>query len=265
MLEQVPVYEYERVDDLLTQQLKIIQSDEVFSFSMDAVLLARFCSVPHTGSIVDLCSGNGVIPLLLTTRTRGTIIGVEIQERLADMGKRNVLLNGLEKQITMIHGDLRDAPDQLGHGQFDLVTVNPPYLPVPNGEQNVNAHVAAARHEVYCTLDDVVRVSSRLVRSGGRVAMVHRPSRLVDICCTMRKYRLEPKRIRFVHPRANAEANMVLIEALRDGKPEVRMLPPLIVYKNEKEYTDELFEVYYGRRDKLAYTENIYNRRNRST
>ncbi|MGF9917295.1 tRNA1(Val) (adenine(37)-N6)-methyltransferase [Paenibacillus ehimensis] len=251
-MEQVPIYERERIDDLLTHDLKIIQSDEVFSFSMDAVLIARFCSVPPRGRIVDLCSGNGVIPLLLTTRTKAHITGVEIQARLADMAQRNVQLNGLEERIHIRHGDLRESPAELGNGAFDLVTVNPPYLPVPNGDQNLNEHVAAARHELFCTLEDVVRVSSRLVRSGGKVAMVHRPSRLVDICCTMRQYRLEPKRIRFVHPRADAEANMVLIEALRDGKPEVRMLPPLIVYKNETEYTDELMEVYYGRRAALA-------------
>ncbi|WP_284642814.1 tRNA1(Val) (adenine(37)-N6)-methyltransferase [Paenibacillus silviterrae] len=245
----------ERIDDLLTHDLRIIQSDEVFSFSLDAVLLARFCYVPPRGRIVDLCSGNGVIPLLLTTRTKAHITGVEIQDRLADMARRNIRLNGLEDRIHMIHGDLRDPAAELGNGAFDVVTVNPPYLPVPNGDQNMNPHFAAARHEVHATLEDVVRASARLVRSGGRVAMVHRPSRLVEIFCTMRQYRLEPKRIRFVHPRADLEANMVLIEALRDGKPEVRMLPPLIVYKNKTEYSDELMEVYYGRSESLAHSD----------
>ncbi|MCZ8517530.1 tRNA1(Val) (adenine(37)-N6)-methyltransferase [Paenibacillus filicis] len=250
-MDQVPIYERERIDELLTHDLKIIQSDEVFSFSLDAVLLGRFCSVPPRGRVVDLCSGNGVIPLLLSTRTKASLTGVEIQERLADMAVRNVKINGLEDRIEMLRMDLKEAPERLGNGTFDTVTVNPPYLPVPNGEQNVNAHIAAARHEVFCTLDDVVRVSSRLVKSGGKVAMVHRPSRLIDICCTMRQYRLEPKRIRFVHPRADMEANMVLIEAMRDGKPEIRTLPPLIVYKQGTEYTEELMDVYYGRRDAL--------------
>ncbi|AFC33736.1 methyltransferase [Paenibacillus mucilaginosus 3016] len=249
----VPLYAQERIDDLLTHDLRIIQSDEVFSFSLDAVLLARFCSVPVRGRAVDLCSGNGVIPLLLTTRTKAHITGIEIQERLADMAGRNVRLNGLEEQITMLQGDLREPQSLLPGGQFDLVTVNPPYLPIPNGEQNINEHVAAARHEVHCTLEDVVRTGARLLRSGGKLSMVHRPSRLVDICALMRQYRVEPKRIRFVHPRAEAEANMVLIEGLRDGKPEVRMLPPLIVYKSGTEYTDELMDVYYARRDALAH------------
>jgi len=252
-MNNVVIQPSERIDDLLTNDIQIIQSDEVFSFSMDAVLLGRFSYVPLSprGRIVDLCTGNGVIPLLLSTRTKASIVGVEIQERLADMAVRNVKLNKLEPQIQMICGDLKDVHTQLGHGQFDVVTVNPPYLPVPNGEQNRNEHFAAARHEVFCTLEDVVQASSRLVRSGGRVAMVHRPHRLADIICTMRAYKLEPKRIRFVHPRAGEEANMVLIEALKDGKPELRTLPPLIVYKNETEYCDELMEIYYGNRDAL--------------
>jgi tRNA1(Val) A37 N6-methylase TrmN6 len=241
----------ERVDDLLTHELKIIQSDEVFSFSMDAVLLSRFCTAPASGRIVDLCTGNGVIPLLLTTRSRAHITGVEIQERLADMAARNAVLNQLEERIRIVQGDLKEAHLTLGHGGHDLVTVNPPYLPVVAGEQNLNQHIAAARHELYCTLEDVVLACSRLVKAGGKVAMVHRPGRLVDILTIMRKYRLEPKRLRFVHPREGAEANMVLIEAIRDGKPDLRLLPPLIVYKNQAEYCDELLEIYYGKTSSL--------------
>lgn len=252
-MEKVAIYERERVDDLLTHDLKIIQSDEVFSFSLDAVLLARFCAPPARGRIVDLCSGNGVIPLLLSTRTKARVTGVEIQERLVDMAERNIRLNGLAERLEAIRLDLKEAPERLGQGSFDMVTVNPPYLPVTGGEQNLNPHVAAARHELFCTLEDVVKVSSKLVKSGGRVAMVHRPSRLLDICLTMRKYKLEPKRIRFVHPRADMEANMVLIEALRDGKPEVRLLPPLIVYREGTAYTEELMDVYYGRRASLEF------------
>jgi tRNA1(Val) A37 N6-methylase TrmN6 len=250
-MASVPLHHSERLDDLLTNDLKIIQSDEVFSFSLDAVLLARFCSVPARGTIMDLCTGNGVIPLLLTTRTKASITGIEIQERLADMARRNVQLNGLDGQVEIVHGDIKEAVRIFGNGSFDAVTVNPPYLPILNGEQNVNEYFAAARHELYCTLEDVVRVSSKLVKSGGKVAMVHRPSRLVEIFCIMRQFRLEPKRIRFVHPRINEEANMVLIEALRDGKPEVRTLPPLIVYNESNEYCRELLDIYYGKQNKL--------------
>jgi tRNA1(Val) A37 N6-methylase TrmN6 len=236
----------ERLDDLLADNLKIIQSDEVFSFSMDAVLLARFCSAPPRGRIMDLCTGNGVIPLLLSTRTKAAIDGIEIQERLADMAKRNVAINGLEGRIAITELDLKHAHTVFGHGSFDLVTVNPPYLPVSAGEQNGNIHFAAARHEIFCTLEDVVEACSKLVRFGGKVALVHRPSRLVDILATFRRHRLEPKRLRFVHPRAGEEANMVLVEAIKDGKAEARLLPPLIVYKNGQDYCDELLSIYYG-------------------
>ncbi|WNQ11656.1 tRNA1(Val) (adenine(37)-N6)-methyltransferase [Paenibacillus aurantius] len=242
----IPLQPTERVDDLLTNDLKIIQSDDVFSFSMDAVLLARFCSVPVRGRILDLCSGNGVIPLLLTTRTKAPIWAVEIQERLADMAERNVKINRLEEQIQVLHQDLKNSHTHFGYGVFDLVTVNPPYLPVVAGEQNGNPHFAAARHEIYSTLEEVIAACAKLVRTGGKVAMVHRPSRLTDILCLMRQYKLEPKRLRFVHPRAGEEANMILVEAMRDAKPDVRLLPPLIVYKNRTDYCDELMEIYYG-------------------
>lgn len=236
----------ERVDDLLTHDLRIIQSDEVFSFSMDAVLLARFASVPPRGRVVDLCTGNGVVPLLLTTRTKAGIVGIEIQERVADMASRNVHLNGLGQRITIVHDDLKEAPSRFGHGYFDAVTVNPPYLPVQAGDQNLNPHLAAARHEIFCTLEEVISVCAKLVKTGGKVTMVHRPSRLVDIVSLMRTYKLEPKRLRFVHPRVDSEANMILIEAMKDGKPDIRLLPPLVVYKNETDYCDELMDIYYG-------------------
>lgn len=234
----------ERLDDLLTHNLKIIQSPEVFSFSLDAVLLARFAGVPPRGRVLDLCTGNGVIPLLLTTRTTAAIDGVEIQPRLADMARRSVRLNGLENRVSIMEGDLREwkAPGEL----YDAVTVNPPYLPLQSGDHKDNVHQAMARHELGCTLEDVVAACARSVRRGGRVSMVHRPSRLVDIIDLMRRHKLEPKRIRFVHPRKEAEANMILIEATREGKPEVRLLPPVIVYGDDGDYTPELLAVFYG-------------------
>lgn len=237
----------ERIDDLLTHDLKIIQSNEVFCFSMDAVLLARFVSLPiQKGRIMDLCTGNGVIPILMSTRSKAKIEAIEIQERLFGMAVRNVQLNNLTHQLVIHHGDLKDAPERFGHGQYDVVTCNPPYMLGNTGEQNLNEHIAIARHEIYCTLEDVIRVSAYLTRSGGKVALVHRPSRLVDIIDLMRKYRVEPKRVRFVHPKQGSEANMVLIEGIRDGKPELKVLPPLIVYDDHGSYCPELMEIYYG-------------------
>jgi tRNA1(Val) A37 N6-methylase TrmN6 len=246
MGEGVELLEGERLDDLLTHGLRIIQSDEVFSFSLDAVLLARFCTVPVRGAILDLCSGNGVIPLLLTTRTRANIVGVELQRRLADMAMRSVRWNGLDGQIRIIQGDLREAHLTLGYGRFDLVTVNPPYLPATGYDTNKNEYFALARHEIACTLEDVIAACSRQVKSGGKVAMVHRPARLADVISLMRKYRLEPKRMRLVHPRSGQEANIVLIECIRDGGPELRVLPPLVVHADNGAYGPELMRVYYG-------------------
>lgn len=236
----------ERIDDLLNQDLKIIQSDEVFSFSIDAVLLSRFCTVPLKGRIMDLCTGNGVIPLLLSSRTKAQMTGIEIQPRLADMARRSVKMNRLEKQIDIIEGDLKELKIANGESHYDLITVNPPYLPSNSGDKNPNEHFAIARHELRCTLEDVISTSARMVKSGGKVAMVHRSSRLADIVTQMRAYRMEPKRIRFIHPKPNTEANMVLIEAIRDGKPELRVLPPLTVYNEKQEYCSELMKIYYG-------------------
>lgn len=246
MSDAIELLPSERLDDLLTHDLYIIQSDEVFSFSMDAVLLSRFSSMPNKGRILDLCTGNGVVPLLLSTRTKAQIDAIEIQPRLADMAKRSVKLNQLEQQITIKEGDLRQYYQETGYGVYDAITVNPPYMKLATGDCKLNEHQAMARHEVGCTLEDVVLACTRLIRTGGKVTMVHRPSRLGEIISIMRTHRLEPKRIRFVHPRIDLEANMVLIEALRDGKPDVRLLPPLIVYNEKNEYCDELLDIYYG-------------------
>ncbi|MEK5161347.1 tRNA1(Val) (adenine(37)-N6)-methyltransferase [Paenibacillus sp. FSL R5-0527] len=245
-MNNVPIYGNERVDDLLTHDLRIIQSDEVFSFSMDAVLLARFAAVPKYGKVLDLCSGNGVIPLLLSTRTKAAIEGIEIQPRVADMARRSVEMNGLTERIFIREGDLRELVKITGHGVYDAVTVNPPYMPLTGGDLKLNKYQAIARHEIHCSLEDVAVAAMRLVRPGGKVSMVHKPQRLAEIITVLRQHRMEPKLVRFVHPRAGAEANMVLIEALRDGKPDVRILPPLIVYGEDGQYCPEIMDIYYG-------------------
>lgn len=244
----VELFEDERLDYLLAEDLRIIQSPSVFAFSLDTVLLARFVYVPiQKGNMIDLCTGNGVIPLLLSTRSKARITGVEIQERIYNMAKRTVEYNELSKQIELIHGDIKDIPVLLGHGKFDVVTCNPPYFPTPHdGEMNKNEHLAIARHEIYCTLEDVVRVSSQLVKQGGKVAFVHRPGRLLDIITLMRKYRLEPKRLQFVYPKEGKEANTLLIEGIKDGNPDLKILPPLYVYNEKGEYTKEVHSILYG-------------------
>lgn len=243
---QVPLYGQERIDDLLTDGLGIIQSREVFSFSMDAVLLSRFASVPKYGKVLDMCTGNGVIPLLLTTTTKAQIEGIEIQPRLADMARRSVQMNELEDQIQIREGDLRQLVTETGHGYYDVITVNPPYMPVTSGDVKLNHHQAIARHEIECTLEEVIFSAMQLLKAGGKLFMVHRPQRIGEIITLLCKHRLEPKRIRFIHPRIDSESNMVLIEALKDGKPDVRILPPLIVYKEDGKYGDEFMDIYYS-------------------
>lgn len=238
----------ERLDYLLAEDLRIIQSPSVFAFSLDAVLLARFVYVPiQKGKLIDLCSGNGVIPLFLSVRTKGQITGVEIQERLYDMAVRSFEYNKLGERLQMIHGDINDMPKMLGNGGYDVVTCNPPYFPTPSKEEmNENEHLAIARHEIYCTLEDTIRVASILAKQGGKVAFVHRPGRLLDIVTLMRQYRLEPKRIQLVYPKRGKEANTLLIEAIKDGKADLKILPPLFVYEENNEYTPEIKQILYG-------------------
>lgn len=238
----------ERLDYLLAEQLRIIQSPSVFSFSLDAVLLAKFTYVPSAqGKIVDLCTGNGVIPLFLSARTKATIIGVELQERLADMATRSIQYNNLQKQIEIIEGDVKVIPLKLGIEKYDVVTCNPPYFPAHEAsDKNLKEHMAIARHELHLTLDQAVESASRLLKQGGKAAFVHRPGRLLDIVTAMRANRLEPKRIRFVHSKMGKEANTLLIEGIKDGKPDLKILPPLYVYDEDGEYTEEVRVMLYG-------------------
>lgn len=246
----------ERLDYLLAEELRIIQSPTVFSFSLDAVLLARFSYLPiQKGNIIDLCTGNGVVPLLLSARTKGSITGVEIQERLYDMAARSVEYNQLGQQIQIIHGDIKEMPNQLGNGHYDVVTCNPPYFVTPlKGEMNENEHLAIARHEILCNLKDVVRVSSQLLRQGGKAAFVHRPGRLLDILTLMREFRLEPKRLRFVYPKFGKEANTILVEGIKDGNPDLKILPPLFIYNKEGQYTEEVEEILYRKKEKGEFS-----------
>ncbi|MDQ0273118.1 tRNA1(Val) (adenine(37)-N6)-methyltransferase [Cytobacillus purgationiresistens] len=238
----------ERLDHLLAENLRIIQSPSVFSFSIDAVLLARFVYVPiQKGKLIDLCSGNGVIPLFLSARTKGHITGVEIQERLYDMAMRSIKYNGLQERLSMVHGDIKRMTERFGYGKFDVVTCNPPYFTTPSNKvMNENEHLAIARHEILCTLEDTIRVASQLVKQGGKVAFVHRPGRLLDIVTLMRKYQLEPKRIQMVYPKLGKEANVLLIEAIKNGKPDLKIMAPLFIYNEGNEYSKELREILYG-------------------
>ncbi|AXI07527.1 methyltransferase [Oceanobacillus sp. 143] len=247
----VQLYDDERLDYLLADEsMQIIQSPTAFAFSLDAVLLADFASIPlKRGTILDLCTGNGVIPLLLSKRTVAKITGVEIQERIFNMATRNIELNQLSEQLQVIHGDLKEMQEIIGHSSFDVVTCNPPYFKTPSAsEYNHNEYLTIARHEIYCTLEDVVKACKLHVKPGGKVAMVHRPGRLVDIISLFRQYRIEPKRLQLVYPKKGKEANMLLIEGIRERKADLKILPPLYIYNEDGTYTDEAKEIIYGRK-----------------
>ena len=228
--------ENERLDDLQRNGLKIIQKTDGFCFGMDAVLLSGFASVKP---------GTGIIPLLLSAKTKGEhFTGLEIQTEIMKMAQRSVALNGLEKKIDIIQGDIKEASRIFGAASFDVVTSNPPYMNDAHGLKNPGDVKAISRHEVLCTLEDVVREGTKALKPGGRFYMVHRPHRLAEIITVMRQYKLEPKRMKFVHPFADKDANMVLIEAVRGGGAWLKLEPPVIVYKEPGVYTDEIYEIY---------------------
>lgn len=245
----IKLYDDERFDYLMNDKtMKIIQSPSIFSYSLDAVLLASFTYVPiKRGNILDLCSGNGIIPLLLSKRTKGNIIGIEIQEKLANMAIRSVRLNKLSGQITIINEDLKKIGSLVAQSHFDVVTCNPPYFSTPaKTEHNKNDYLTIARHEVCCTLEDVIKACKLHVKPGGKVSLVHRPDRLVDMITLLRKYNIEPKRLQLVYPKYGKEANTFLIEGIRDGGSGMKILSPLYIYNEDGTYTNRAKQIIYG-------------------
>ncbi|MEY8356217.1 tRNA1(Val) (adenine(37)-N6)-methyltransferase [Lachnospiraceae bacterium 54-53] len=241
----IDLKENERIDDLQRNGYRIIQNREAFCFGMDAVLLSGFADVKPGEKAVDLGTGTGIIPLLLEAKNQGLhYTGLEIQKEMAEMAARSVALNHLEDKITIIRGDIKEASRLFGAASFDVVTSNPPYMNHAHGLKNPDLPKAIARHEVLCTLDDVVREASRLLRPGGRFYLVHRPHRLIEIITALKSCRLEPKRMKMVHPFADKEANMVLIEAVRGGRSMIKVEAPIIVYREPGVYTDEIHTIY---------------------
>lgn len=237
--------ENERLDDLQRNGLKIIQKTDGFCFGMDAVLLSGFAQVKRGEHVLDMGTGTGIIPLLLSAKTEGKhFTALEIQKEIAEMAERSVCLNHLEEKITVVNGDIKEAGKIFGAASFDVVTTNPPYMNDAHGLKNPTEVKAISRHEVLCTLDDVVREGARVLKPGGRMYMVHRPHRLIEIITAMKQYKLEPKRMKMVHPFQDKEANMVLIEAVRGGGSWLKMEAPIIVYKEPGVYTDEIYDIY---------------------
>ena len=236
----------ERLDDLQVRGYEIIQHPGKFCFGMDAVLLSNFARVNKTERALDLGTGTGIIPILLTAKTEGeSFTGLEIQEESADMARRSVHHNHLEHKIEIITGDIKEADKIFEPVSFDVITTNPPYMIGKHGIANASDALAIARHETLCTLDDILRVSAKLLKYKGRFYMVHRPFRLAEILSKMVAAGIEPKRMRMVHPFVDKEPNMVLIEGMRGGNSRMTVEPPLIVYRDVGVYNEELL-VEYG-------------------
>lgn len=237
--------EGERIDELQRNGYVIIQNPKRFCFGMDAVLLSGFANVKTGERALDLGTGTGIIPILLEAKTEGRhFTGLEIQPESADMARRSVALNHLESVIDIVTGDIKDASSYFGASSFDVITTNPPYMIGKHGLRNEQDAKAVARHEVLCTLDDILRESARLLVPKGRFYMVHRPFRLAEIMCKMTAHGIEPKRMRLVYPYIDREPNMVLIEGLRGGKSRITVEKPLIVYREKGKYTEEILQEY---------------------
>ncbi|EFR43962.1 tRNA1(Val) (adenine(37)-N6)-methyltransferase [Streptococcus pseudoporcinus] len=238
----------ERIDQLFANDIKIIQNRDVFSYSIDSVLLSRFPRLPSRGLIVDLCSGNGAVGLFASRNTNAQIVEIEIQERLAEMAQRSIKLNQLEEQVSMICDDLKHLLNHVPRSGVDLILCNPPYFKsTESSKKNMSEHYLLARHEITTNLEEICSISRHGLKSNGRLAMVHRPDRFIEIVDSLRKYGLAPKRIQFVYPKAGKEANMLLIEAIKDGSIEgMKILPPLIVHEENGDYTEDINTIYFG-------------------
>ena len=242
---KVVLKENERIDDLERNGYRIIQDTKRFCFGMDAVLLSGFARVKEGARVLDLGTGTGIIPILLEAKTGAEhLTGLEIQEESADMARRSVLLNGLEDKIDIVTGDIKEAESLFDAASFDVITCNPPYMIGKHGITNEGDAKAIARHEILCTLEDVVSQAAKLLKPGGNFFMVHRPFRLAEIMTVLQAYKLEPKRMQLVYPFVDKEPNMVLIEANRGGRPRMTVEKPLIVYKEPGVYMPEIYEIY---------------------
>ncbi len=235
----------ERLDDLQIRGYQIIQDPKRFCFGMDAVLLSEFIKVKKGSRILDLGTGTGIIPILLAAKTEAeSIIGLEIQEISAEMAARSVQMNQLESRIQIVQGDIKEAAEIFSAASFDVVTSNPPYMTHQHGLENAYEPKNIARHEILCNLEDVVKAAAYLVKPGGSFFLIHKPFRLAEIFSVLVQYKMEPKRMRLVHPYVDKEPNMVMIEAVRGGRSRITIEPPLVVYRQQGAYEEEIQKIY---------------------
>lgn len=241
----ISLLQNERLDDLQYKGLRLIQKKDGFCFGVDAVLLSHFAQVAKNSSVIDLGTGTGIIAILLSAKKDPCkVIGLEIQPGMAEMANRSVKLNALEGKVEIVCGDIREAVKLFGASSFDAVVSNPPYMERGGGLLNPTDAKAVARHEILCTLEDVVQAAAKLLHPGGKFSMVHRPQRLADIICLMRRYTIEPKLLRLVCPSPGKKPNLVLISGTRDGNPGLSVQEPLHIYDSEGNYTSEINKIY---------------------
>ena len=239
------IKEDETLDDLQLKGINIIQKKTDFRFGVDAVLLANFAKVKRGMRVIDLCSGTGIIPFVLAGKTEAkSIMGLEIQEEMVEMATRSAIYNKLEEKLSFDNGDLKDIQLLKTFEKADIVTVNPPYKAQNSGILNPSDKHAIARHEICCNLEDVIIAARTVLKDNGKLFMVHRPERLADILCLMRKYKIEPKNIRMVHPNTKKAPNIVLVEGQRDGGVFLKWEAPLYVYKDEGGFSEEIDKIY---------------------
>lgn len=235
------VFENEKVEDLGLKGYKVIQNKEGFCFGSDAVLLSRFVKLKKGAKVLDMCTGTGIIPVLLWGMCElSEIDAVEIVPSVSDMAKRTMELNNLSDKIRVHCADLKNCVELFGHHAFDAVTCNPPYMNAGGGIVNPKDTLALARHEIACTLDDVVRVAKAVLKPGGKLFMVHRADRMCDVISAFRKYRIEPKRLAVVYPSEGKAANLILVEGALDGKPQLKLESAIFMYDRDGNYVQSL-------------------------
>ena len=239
--------ENERIDDLEFENLKIIQNTTGFCFGIDSVLLSDFAKEVKNGSkVMDIGTGTGIISILLSKKANvKKIYGVEIQQEVANMAERSVKLNNLEDKISIINTNIKDIFDKFEPNTFDAIVTNPPYMKLNTGAKSDEIKMLISRHEVECNLEDIIKISYKLLKSRGEFYMVHRAERIVDILYLMRKYKLEPKKIRFIQSKVNKEPNLLLIKGIKDAGNQLKIERPLVVYNEDGSYTDEILEIYH--------------------
>ena len=239
--------EKEIINDLVYfDNLKIVQNKEYFNFSLDSVLLPNFCCLNKSiKKIIDLCTGNAPIPLILSTMTDAEIIGVEIQKNIYDLAIKSVKINNLDKIIKIINEDVRKIDSYFETDTFDLITCNPPYFRLNEKSiLNDNSVKSIARHEININLNDIMKISKKLLKNNGSLCLVHRTDRLIEIIDSMKKNNIEPKRIRFIYPKVGKESNLVLIDGHKNGKPGLKILDPLYVHNDDGSYTEEVLKMF---------------------